>query len=387
MKRCLPLALLLLVVAVPAARADGCFGPCNGASVNPPGTALLAAKPLGEGGPFLAYDTRTGRLRYRLHGGLASGDARWYFTVRGRRAPATIRRYDARTGRLSARFPVEARGWLSSISADGAYLTLTNGAKGGTAVHVVDVLSRRVVRSAFLPGSWEVETVSTDGRRLFLVEYLRGAGHQRYRIRLYDVRRGALRQQPIKGAGEPTVMQGWGLRAVASPDGRWLHTLYVVGKDNVAFVHALNLRTAKPRCIFLPSRNAAHEALSRYSLTLSADGRTLYAANPAVGSVARIDVERLKVIHTATFERERIAVRRLPQTTNGVLSPDGRTLYFTGARSVWAFDAAAARVRGPYRTGKPVIGLAWAGNRVHALRTDRRLVALDAPTGRLLSLR
>ncbi|MFN2471361.1 MAG: hypothetical protein ABR583_10350 [Gaiellaceae bacterium] len=65
-----------------------------------------------------------------------------------------------------------------------------------------------------------------------------------------------------------------------------------------------------------------------------------------------------------------------------MLSADGRTLYFTGARGLWAYDAAFDRVRGPYDAGRPVIGLAFGGGRVHALRTDRKLVSFETPSGR-----
>ncbi len=384
MKRALPLVLLALLAFVPAtASGDGCVGACNGVSVNPPGTGLLAAQPYGRGGPFVAYDTTSGRERYTLHGGLASADGRWYFTARGRNTPTTIGRYDTRTGRVVARFALQRRGWISSVSADGGYLTLTHAAMRRTAIHVLDARRRSVVRSIVLRGSWEVETVSTDGRRLFLVEYLRGGTN--YRVRLYNVERGRLADRVLKGEDEPGVMAGVAVRALGSPDGRWLLTLYVVPKERAAFVHALDLRRGRPRCIFLPS-GRSWDVLTRYSLTLSPDGRRLYAANPALGAVAVIDLTTRRVVDDARFAAKGVPPSKLPQTTNGALSEDGRTLYFTGARGIWAYDAAYNRVRGPYDAGRPVVGLAFGGDRVHAVRTDGRLLSFDAATGRRLRL-
>ncbi|MFN2471362.1 MAG: hypothetical protein ABR583_10355 [Gaiellaceae bacterium] len=214
MKRLLPL-LLLAVLSLPAsAVADGCFGPCNGVSLNPPGTSLLAAQPFGEGGPFVAYDRATGRVRYTLGGGVPSADGRWYFTGLRRKAQTTIRRHDTRTGRVAATFVIGRGGWVSSVSANANRLTLTRGTPRGTAIEVVDTVRQAVTHSLTLRGAWEVETVSIDGRRLFLVEDLRGdAG--RYRVRLYDLVRKRLLGRVLKGEGEPAVMTGLGVRAIA----------------------------------------------------------------------------------------------------------------------------------------------------------------------------
>ena len=390
MKRALPIALLAVVAAVPAAGADGCFGPCNGASVNPPGTSLLAVRPSGDGGPLVAYDTRTGKRRYTLPGGIAAADGTSYFTARPSGRWTTLRRFDTRTGRLVRGWRLRVGGWLSAVSAQGRWLTLVHSRArpkpGRTRIAVIDARTRRVARTLRLPGNFDVDTISADGERLFLVQYLNGAAG-RYQIRVFDVANGRLRSEPIKGAREGAVMTGYGTHAVGSPDGRWLFTLYVNTKSSLAFIHALDVEAARPRCIFLPSRPRAWDAMTRYSLALASDGRRVFAANPVLGLVAEVDLAKMRVVRTVRFRPERVPARRLPTRTNAVVSPDGRTLYFTGARAVWAYDAAAGRVRGPYRTGKPVIGLAWAADRVHALRSDRRLVALDAATGRRLRLR
>ncbi|MDQ3992838.1 MAG: hypothetical protein M3229_04180 [Actinomycetota bacterium] len=390
MKRVVPLALLALVVAVPAGGADGCFGPCNGASVNPPGTTVLAVRPRGDGGPLVAYDTRTGKRRYTLPAGIPSADGRSYSTARPRGRWTTLQTFDTRTGALIRRWRVASAGWLTAVSAQGRWLALNHyRAKprpGRTTITLLHARSGKVARTLRLPGAFDVDTISADGERLFLVQYLNGA-HGRYQIRVFDLENGRLRREPIKGADEGAVMTGYGTHAVGSPDGRWLFTLYVNTARSLAFIHALNVETARPRCIFLPSRPRAWDAMTRYSLTLAPDGRHVYAANPVLGLVADVDLSKMRVVRTVEFQPERAAARRLPTRTNAAISPDGRTLYFTGARSVWAYDAAAARVRGPYAAGRPVIGLAWTGKRVHALGADRRLLAFDARTGRLLSRR
>jgi hypothetical protein len=62
-------------------------------------------------------------------------------------------------------------------------------------------------------------------------------------------------------------------------------------------------------------------------------------------------------------------------------------LYFSGGRSLWAYDAAFGVVRGPYATGGRLSGYGFGlgDRRIHALRTDGRLLSFDAATGRRIA--
>jgi YVTN family beta-propeller protein len=176
-------------------------------------------------------------------------------------------------------------------------------------------------------------------------------------------------------------MAGYAASAVGSPDGRWLLTLYLNTARRMAFVHALDLETSKPTCIFLPG-NGPFERLRGYTLTLSPDGRTLYAANTALGVLSVIDLAARKVVRTVGFAGGERPGAGPPLT--GTISRSGRMLYFSGGRDLWAYDAAYGVVRGPYRTGGRLSGFGFGlGDRqVHALRTDGRMLTLDAATGR-----
>jgi hypothetical protein len=175
-------------------------------------------------------------------------------------------------------------------------------------------------------------------------------------------------------------MAGLAWSGVGSPDGRWLLTLYLNTGRKLAFVHALDLVRSSPLCIFLPS-NGAFGALKRYGLTLSPDGRRLYATNAALGAVAEIDLATRKVVRTTRFA----ATRKLkgPGSLTGTISRNGRTLYFSPGRDLWAYDTAYGIVRGPYRTGGAIAGFGFSlgDRRVHALRADGRLLTFDAATG------
>ena len=46
-----------------------------------------------------------------------------------------------------------------------------------------------------------METVSRDGKRLFLIEHLPGTGAPRYLVRLFDLSRDRLATKPLRGTG------------------------------------------------------------------------------------------------------------------------------------------------------------------------------------------
>ena len=383
MRRMLPLLLLLALAVAPGdvALADGCPLPCSGPSVSPPDAKLLFAQPDGEAGRLLAYDTATRDLRFALPPGRASADGHTF--VAGRTWPrrTLIERFATANGGVLRRDVVRGEWSLASVSPTGAFVALSRRAGVDTQVLLLDALSRPL-RRLRLRGNVEVETVSKDGRRLFLIEHLRA---RRYRVRTLDLGVG---ERALRRHGALAPMTGYARTAVGSNDGRWLLTLYVDTKRRSAFVHALDLVHARPLCIAVPSRGRP-TALDRYSLKLSPDARTLFAANPALGVVSEIDLTRLRVARTVRFApRTRKAPPR-PSGATATVSRDGRTLYFTSGRDLWAYDRRRRSVRGPYATWGRVVALGFGvgDRRIHVLRGDGRVVAFNAATGRLIRRR
>jgi hypothetical protein len=176
-------------------------------------------------------------------------------------------------------------------------------------------------------------------------------------------------------------MAGYAWSGVASPDGRWLMTLYLSTPDSLAFVHSLDLERSRPACIALPSAGGL-ERLKRYSLTLAPDGKTLYAANPAVGVVARVDLADSRVRGVTRFAKSE-PVTGARAATLSTISRNGRTVYFSAGRDLWAYDAAYGVVRGPYATAGRIVGVGYGrGDRqVFAVRKDGRMIAFRAATG------
>lgn len=380
MRRLVVLAILLLVPAPATGLANGCPAPCSGQVSSPDGSQFLYVQPRGVGGPVEAYDPDSGALLFSLPPGITSADGISHVEASRQRTGTAVTRYSVEGGSLVSSMLVDGRWRLQGVSPNGRFAALV---RRRTEIVVTDLFRGRVVHRLRLRGDFEVETVSRDGERLFLIQHLPTNGAPRYLVRLFDLSRDRLAAKPLRGAGEPSVMAGLAWSGIGSPDGRWLLTLYLNTGRNVAFVHALDLVRSSPLCIFLPS-GGSFAALKRYGLTLSPDGRRLYATNAALGAIAEIDLATRKVVRTTRFP----ATRALsgPAALTGTISRNGRTLFFSPGRDLWAYDAAYGVVRGPYRTGGAITGFGFgAGDRrVHALRADGRLLSFDAATGKAI---
>src|SRR2546427_12955318 len=84
-------------------------------------------------------------------------------------------------------------------------------------------------------------------------------------------------------ANEP--MKGIRGDSAADSTGNYVYTVYI--RDGGPFIHALPLDHPIAWCVDLPSTSASDiERQFHWALALSHDGRTLYAANEALGKVA-----------------------------------------------------------------------------------------------------
>ena len=385
MKRTPVLVALAVGLLGPASAAsgDGCPAPCSGASSSPPGAKYLFVQPDGPTGRVVAYDTRTGRVAFALPPGRSSADG-WAHVAavpRPRHGGTVLTRYVVSTGRLNRATEVPDLWALAAVSPSGRWAALSRRAGRYTHVGLVDLVRARLVARVRLRGRFEVETISMHGNRLFLIQHLDA---RRYLVRLYDFRARRLASEPLRG-GEDRLMAGYAWSGIGSRDGRWLLTLYLDTRRSHAFVHALDLIERRPTCIDLPSAGRFAQ-LRQYSLTLAPGGRRLIAANPALGVVAEIDLATRRVVKTARFTAAHggeAAARRGRASLLAAVSRNGRTLYFSNGRLLWAYDAAYAVVRGPYATGGEIVGLGYgAGDkRLHVVRRDGRVVSFVAATG------
>lgn len=340
MRRLLLLAVLLLVPAT--AHADGCPpSQCATATVAVPGSPVLVVRPAGLQGPAAVYDLRDGRRAFELPSGVLSADGRHHFATLQAPTEVTVDHYDARTARRLDAWSLPGPWWLNAVSAHGRHLAFTRGGKS-TRFRVTRP-DGQVEHAFALQGTFEVEAVTNDGLRLYLVQYLRRG----YAVREYDIRQRRLRT--IRAGGDPAVMRGSAWTSVPSPDGRWLLTLYLESTGETA-IHALDTVSGRAACIDLPE--ASFEASRHYLLAVAPNGRTAIAANPATGTVARVDLVRSSIESVSRFSP--VAQER---PFGGTAAIGRGRAYFGTERDVWAYDLRTGTVTGPYRVRRRVMGI------------------------------
>lgn len=376
--RWLALLAVALVVA-PAASADGCPpSRCGIFGSALPGSRFLHVRTNGDHGPLWVYDVVTLRLVASLPAGMVSADRTRFVSVHTvERTRSYLSTHSLPSGERLSWLKLPGRFSLAGVSRSGTRVVLSaTSLRGTTAFAVAD--RGRIVRTVRLPGAFELETISPDSNRLFLIHWRTNG----YDLETYDLRAGRLRPTVMLEEGKPEKLVGEAWRGVATRDGRWLLTLYLKGSE--AFVHALDLQRGIGHCVDLPAR-ADSQTLGASGLGLSPDERRLYVVNPVLGRIFTIDLRSPRVARVARFEPwlgpDEV---RFGTSPNVATSANGRTLYFNGNGLLWAYDVPYGRVRGPYPARRSVMGLAFTpdGRRLVVLGGDGRAGLFDAATGR-----
>jgi hypothetical protein len=369
MKRLLPLLLLFVIPAHSTALADGCPpSSCGTTSSANPGSPILLVRPSGQQGPLHAYDLASGVRRFRLPSGVLSADGRTYVgSARAKTNRTTVARFDARTGKLLRTSSVRGRWGVVGVSPEGGLEVLARYSQSTTEL--------RVGPSRYLlHGNYEVEALSPNRRRLFLVHW-KNLGYDLQQLDL-----ASRRLSPTRLDEPDEKMSGTAASAIATRDGRWLLTLYVKPGGS-SFVHALDLRSGVAHCVDLTLRGG-YPVVAATALALSPAEDRLYLANPLLGRVATVDMEELELVKVTRFKP--VAAR---QYTFGIgpsaaVSPNGRMLAFVTARGLWLVDTAYGVIRGPRPLRTYVLGVGFTpdGKQVVAVALHRRF-AFDVASG------
>jgi hypothetical protein len=230
--------------------------------------------------------------------------------------------------------------------------------------------------SVRLPGTFQLDSLSQDGRRLFLVHWDRTG---RYDLQQYD--RATRRRSPTRLAEPAEKMAGQATSAVATRDGHWQLTLYVKSNRHT-FIHALDLRSGVAHCIDLP---LLADLTTAGALALSPDQSTLYVAGGYMGRVATVDLSTLSLTRVVRFRAPTKYEVDFIGPTAAVTS-NGRMLAFSAGRFVWLYDTAFGIVRAEKTFGRSIIGLGFRpdGRRLLVVRQNGPAVFLDAATGKRL---
>ena len=318
--------VLLLAVLLPAAASGAACPPLQ---CGPEATTVAGGQTLAVdvGNSTYLYNLSTGKQRALLSQAVLAPD--------GRRAVAQIDRtlltYDLATGRVVSRTRIPDGWTLAGASRDAARTVLF--ATPGSSTRVA-IRSSAGQETLVLPGKFDFDGLL--GSKLYLIQYAQTG----YLVRVADLATGKLLPDPLKDADEPALILGQAWSRVASPDGRYLFTVYITG-GGTAMIHELDMRDGKAWCIDLPG-SGDYNAAGSYAIALSRDGKRLYAAGGAYGTVVTVDVAAHSVAHVSHYTA--IKPQNTQSLPSATLSPDGKTLAFSNAGAVRVFDLGSDRV-------------------------------------------
>ncbi|HET8851088.1 MAG TPA: hypothetical protein VFN02_01035 [Ktedonobacteraceae bacterium] len=350
--------------------------------------------------------------------GLTSQNHQRLYTATARDGQTTISIINTQTGAtmhsfvIVGRYSIAEQDFANSVSSpDGRWLALRQSgwANNRTTIALVDTQAGKLVKTVQLNGTFTLDAISPQAGIIYLLQYLND-GSNHYYVKAYDTRANQLLPTIIADKGElnDPRMVGTALTRQVSADGEFAYTLYIDATRNIAFVHILPLAD-KPesggsnelpvpqfaRCIDLPTGKSA-DLLRYYTLALSPDGSTLYAANGALGTITAIglnndeyNVIAINISGQNTFNPGHVSMT-ISDTTrmlyNGaVVSHDGSTLYFTGVRGIWAVDTHNLGVKGNYLTQQAFTGVGFSadGYTLYAVDPAQGITIFDAATGQI----
>jgi hypothetical protein len=294
-------------------------------------------------------------------------------------------------------------------SIDGSTIVLVEGAYDPSAGrsrfavvehHLADAVATagdaplRLVRIVTLKGAFEYDTLSPDGRILYVVQHLDRDAGGLYQVRAVDVATGVMRDAVIVDkTRQGETMAGSAIAQVRRPDGLVL-TLYR-GPEH-PFIHALNSREAWAVCIDLPAGGTDDAAASLdWGLTPSIDGLSVFAVNASLGLAVDVDPAELAVRRSASIGTSAEAPIVLAKFGHGevgqvgrrlVVSPDGTRLFAAGTNGITVIRTKDLVTVRQDLAGSAVdsLGITPDGVTIFALLRDATIVARDAATGREL---
>jgi hypothetical protein len=160
----------------------------------------------------------------------------------------------------------------------------------------VSTRSFRIWRRVTLKGDFAFDALSPGARTLYLIEHVSTADLTRYRVRAYDVSLQRLLPRVIADRREGSrTMRGLPVTRAASPDARWVYTLYQHPGGH-PFVHALDAAARTAVCVDIPWRGnqdivpSLHLRLDQRAPRLLVEtgrGRTLFAIDTRTFWVSR----------------------------------------------------------------------------------------------------
>jgi hypothetical protein len=351
-----------------------------------------------ENGP-VSVSAATGSPLLSGVDGVASADGTLVYTTTRSGGATHLRTLDAASGDLVGEVRVPGRFETSIVAPSGTQAALIEPLPAGiepwtpiprarTTIVVADPTGASEPRRYELNGNYEPEAFSIDGRQLFLIQHLPAETPRVYRVTAMDLARGNVFQVFGPFKVPPERMPGTRLEQVASPDGRFLFTLYSTerpdyghlgieahGHDRViSFIHVLSLEEGWAHCFGLPKAFWDRPA-EMQAMAVSPDGGELYVVDTGLGLMTTLDTTSLSVGDAIEVTEP---VASVPASMT--VSSDGTLFIGAGDLLTAIAGGSGERVESWEATG-PISGLSLSnsGERLFVVQ-DGRIEVLDAAT-------
>jgi hypothetical protein len=317
-----------------------------------------------------------------FRGGNAIPSSDWSTVVRSvaRRATTRVTAVDPHSGFTRWKREIDGSFRTKIVSPDGSLVAMgptdERFYRDGRSRTQLVIEGSRMARphGIVLPGNYEPEAFSTDGKSLFVIRYLPARAPTSYQVRRLDLTTEQVEAVYTPDAHLQEAMGGTARIQAASPDGRRLYTLYTLEDldgNPRAFIHVLSLDELWAHCVDLPAEFAAMPEKAT-AITVSPDNQRIFVANSAADLIAEIDASSLEVTRTA-------GVTIGSSRKSYALHDGASTLFLAGAQEVLALDISADfEITRSWNLFAEITGLQLGaeGRRIYAALKDR-LVLID----------
>jgi WD40 repeat protein len=293
-----------------------------------------------------ALDSSSGSTVFSATGAIGVPDwSKAFSTEPDGSATSIVERYPA-TGATVTSTSVKGRLSIRTVSQDGSQIALAPPLPAGvdvwtpvprvaTDIVVADPSGWAKPERYHLAGNFEPEAFSTDGRELFMIQYLPASAPVAYRVTSLELSSGKVYPVFSRFKAPPERMPGVRLEQILSPDGSKLYTLYTnqpsayakgyggeaASSAPVTFVHILSLEQHWAFCLELP-KEFWNEPAAAQAMAASPDGTRLFVVDSSKDLVTEIGTRKLKVLRTQSLD-----LGAGGSATAAAISADGSTLY------------------------------------------------------------
>jgi len=331
-----------------------------------------------------AFDLQRGQAAYSAPSARPSGDWSVLVSPTLSRGTPHVRVVNALDGSIVREFAVDEPLHPRVVSFRGDLVALSPHAPGSDGRQPGRARTSLVVastdggstRTYDLPGNVEPEAFSSDGRALFVIDYLPPLAPDRYQVRRLDLATGAVGPVVSPDGATQGQMPGVARTQVMAPDGSRLYTLYTSQTATgaaYAFVHVLDLDEQWAHCVDLP--RPFGEAPGAMGITIAPDGEDVYVADVAAGRIAAVPTGPLTVERVG-----RLSVRDHHRTP--YLAADGSLVHVAAGRTLLSVHRGSLVLRNHAAVPSAVHGLVRPADAPLLYVARRHAVdALDPATG------